>query len=58
MMPLLSLLAVAGIFVVVLALVIKNLLYICAPNEVLIFSGGQSPSAIATPRSDSLTQMT
>ena len=45
MIPVLSLLAVAGIFVIVLGLVIKNLLYICQPNEVLIFSGGQTAAA-------------
>ncbi|HEY0713410.1 MAG TPA: SPFH domain-containing protein [Polyangia bacterium] len=38
----LSLLLVFAIFVLVLILVIKNLLYICQPNEVLIFSGGKS----------------
>jgi flotillin len=41
MTSLLSLLAVVAIFAIVLMLVIKRLLYICPPNEVLIFSGGQ-----------------
>jgi len=41
----LSLLLVVGVFAVVLLLVIKRLLYICAPNEVLIFSGGQRAAA-------------
>jgi flotillin len=45
MTSLLSLIAVAACFVIILALVIKNLLFICQPNEVLIFSGGQSGSA-------------
>ncbi len=45
MMPLLSLVAVIAVFAIVLLLVIKRLLYICAPNEVLIFSGGQRASS-------------
>jgi flotillin len=44
MMSVLSLAAVLAIFLIVLLLVIKNLLYICSPNEVLIFSGGQRAS--------------
>lgn len=36
-----TLLAVAAVFVVALVLVIKRLLFICQPNEVLIFSGSQ-----------------
>jgi flotillin len=45
MMAALSLLLVLGVFALVLVLVIKNLLYICPPNEVLIFSGGQRAAA-------------
>ncbi len=45
MMPIVVLLGVIAIFGIVLALVIKNLLYICQPNEVLIFSGGQRASS-------------
>jgi flotillin len=40
-----SLLIVLVLFGLALMLVIKNLLYICAPNEVLIFSGGQRAAA-------------
>ena len=40
-MTLISLVAVLAIFAIVLVLVVKSLLYICQPNEVLIFSGGQ-----------------
>jgi flotillin len=35
------LVGVALLFVVVLSLVIRQLLFICQPNEVLVFSGGQ-----------------
>ncbi|HEY0707000.1 MAG TPA: SPFH domain-containing protein [Polyangia bacterium] len=45
MMSLLSLLVVLAIFVLVLVLMIKNLLYICQPNEVLIFSGAKSEAS-------------
>jgi flotillin len=45
MMTALSLLVVVVVFFGVLLLVIKNLLYICQPNEVLIFSGGKSEAA-------------
>jgi flotillin len=45
MMAFASLLLVLAVFVGVLVLVIKNLLYICPPNEVLIFSGGQRAAA-------------
>jgi flotillin len=45
MSSILSMAAVIAIFVIVLMLVIKRLLYICAPNEVLIFSGGQRASS-------------
>jgi flotillin len=41
----LGLLLVAATFVVVLALVVTRLLYICEPNQVLIFSGGRQASA-------------
>jgi flotillin len=41
MTAVLSLLAVLLAFGFVLMLVVKSLLHICAPNEVLIFSGGQ-----------------
>ncbi len=37
----LSVAGVALVFVIVVALVVGRLLYICDPNEVLIFSGGQ-----------------
>jgi flotillin len=39
------LVGIALVFVIVLTSVIKRLLYICQPNEVLIFSGGQRASA-------------
>jgi flotillin len=39
------LVGIALVFVIVLTSVIKRLLYICQPNEVLIFSGGQQASA-------------
>jgi flotillin len=45
MSSILSLLAVVAIFAIVLMMVIKRLLYICPPNEVLIFSGGQRAAA-------------
>ncbi len=38
---LLALAAIVAIFVVALLLVIKNVLYVCQPNEVLIFAGRQ-----------------
>jgi flotillin len=41
-MTLISLGAVLAIFAVVLVMVVKSLLFICQPNEVLIFSGGQA----------------
>jgi flotillin len=44
-MSVLSLLAVVAVFAIVLVLVVKSLLYICPPNEVLIFSGGQRAAA-------------
>ena len=46
MTAVLSLLAVLVVFAIVLMLVLKRLLYICPPNEVLIFSGGQRAAAI------------
>jgi flotillin len=36
-----TLLAIGLVFAVAISLVVKRLLYICSPNEVLIFSGGQ-----------------
>jgi flotillin len=45
MIAALTLVGVFVVFLVVLALVVKNLLYICQPNEVLIFSGGQRAAA-------------
>lgn len=39
-----SLVGVTIVFFVVLSIVISRLLYICQPNEVLIFSGGQRAS--------------
>jgi flotillin len=42
---LLTVAAVLAVFAVVLVLVVKSLLYICPPNEVLIFSGGQRAAA-------------
>jgi flotillin len=45
MMAVLSLLVVLAVFGGVLMLVVKSLLYICQPNEVLIFSGGQRANA-------------
>jgi hypothetical protein len=36
-----ALAAIAVLFVMVLSLIVTRLLYICSPNEVLIFSGGQ-----------------
>ncbi|MDC0717153.1 flotillin family protein [Nannocystis bainbridge] len=41
MEALLALLGVAGVAFVALILIIKNVLYVCQPNEVLIFSGRQ-----------------
>ncbi|WP_434423508.1 flotillin family protein [Nannocystis pusilla] len=38
---LMALLGVAGVALVALLLIIKNVLYVCQPNEVLIFSGRQ-----------------
>lgn len=35
-----ALLAVAGLGALAIVLVVKNLLYVCQPNEVLVFSGG------------------
>jgi flotillin len=41
-MPLvIGLVAVAAVFAIVLALVLTRFLYICQPNEVLVFSGGK-----------------
>jgi flotillin len=40
-----SLAGVAVVFAIVLSMVLARLLYICSPNEVLIFSGGQRASA-------------
>jgi flotillin len=40
-----TLVAVAAVFGIVLLLVLKRLLYICQPNEALIFSGGQRASS-------------
>ena len=37
----LSVLFVAGVFGVVIWQVLTNLIYICGPNEVLVFSGGK-----------------
>jgi flotillin len=37
--------AVIGIFVGAVSLILRRLLYICEPNQVLIFSGGQRASA-------------
>ena len=39
MEALIALLGVAGVAFVALLLIIKNVLYVCQPNEVLIFSG-------------------
>jgi len=39
-----SLVGVAIVFAMVLSLVLKRFLYICQPNEVLVFSGGQRAS--------------
>ena len=39
------LVGIALVFLIVLTSVVKRLLYICQPNEVLIFSGGQQASA-------------
>ncbi len=45
-MSLLAALAgIAVLFVLVLSVILSRLLYICSPNEVLIFSGGQRASA-------------
>jgi len=41
MEALLALLGVAGVAFVALLLIVKNVLYVCQPNEVLIFSGRQ-----------------
>jgi flotillin len=40
-----ALVGIGILFVVVLSVIISRLLYICSPNEVLIFSGGQRASA-------------
>jgi flotillin len=40
-----ALVGIAVLFVLVLSLIVTRLLYICSPNEVLIFSGGQRASA-------------
>jgi len=46
MMPVLAgLAAVAVVFAIVLAVVLSRFLYICQPNEVLVFSGGHRASA-------------
>ncbi|HMF41107.1 MAG TPA: SPFH domain-containing protein [Polyangia bacterium] len=37
--------AIGIVFLIVLSLIVTRLLYICSPNEVLIFSGGQRASA-------------
>ncbi len=39
-----SLVAVAVVFAIVLSMVLTRFLYICSPNEVLVFSGGQRAS--------------
>lgn len=39
------LVGIAVLFMMVLGLIVSRLLYICSPNEVLIFSGGQRASA-------------
>ena len=39
-----SLLVVAVVFAIVLSMVLTRFLYICQPNEVLVFSGGQRAS--------------
>ena len=44
MSVILSLLVVAVVFAIVLSLVLTRFLYICQPNEVLVFSGGQRAS--------------
>ena len=48
MVYVLFVLAALGILATVLALLIKRLLYICQPNEVLIFSGGQRATGSRT----------
>lgn len=48
MVYVLFVLAALGILAAVLALLIKRLLYICQPNEVLIFSGGQRATGSRT----------
>jgi len=40
-----TLVFIAIVFAAVLAVIVRNLLYICQPNEVLIFIGGRSGSA-------------
>ena len=40
-----ALLGLAVVFAIMLALTLRRLLYICPPNEVLIFSGGQRASS-------------
>jgi len=40
-----ALVGIVVLFVLVLSLIVSRLLYICSPNEVLIFSGGQRASA-------------
>jgi len=39
-----TLLVVAVVFGIVLSMVLTRFLYICQPNEVLVFSGGQRAS--------------
>ena len=39
------LVAIVALFLLVLSVVVNRLLYICSPNEVLIFSGGQRASS-------------
>jgi flotillin len=45
MMLIAALVGIVILFVVVLSVIVNRLLYICSPNEVLIFSGGQRASA-------------
>jgi flotillin len=40
-----ALVGIVALFLLVLSIVVNRLLYICSPNEVLIFSGGQRASA-------------
>src|SRR5438309_11115391 len=42
---LIAVVGIVALFVLLLSVVVSRLLYICSPNEVLIFSGGQRASA-------------